>query len=162
MLLFEGRPQRQIFLLPPTLDTLTSYAREVVHVVNAYLRARNERHLQGTVYSRAVQQPDFSDGTRGITAVRFAMAPGPIPQNALVREGDAAETTQLVSLLRGQVNVSVPPYLNERRQVRIYSANDVFFLKPSETRCWTRTVGLNDADVILADHWIKGQNVSIA
>jgi N-6 DNA Methylase len=156
MLLFEGRAQRQESIDPPTIVSLTSYASEVVHVVNGYLRARNERHLQATVYLRTQTRPRLDDSTRAITAVRFVMVSGPASDIPLVRQGDPAETTHLLSLLRGQLNVSIPPYLNERRRLRIYGSNDVFFLKPSEARCWTRTVGINDADVILADHWIRG------
>jgi len=68
----------------------------------------------------------------------------------------------MTALLRGQVNSHIPPYLNERRQVRIYTDSDLSILKPSETRYWTRTAGINDADVILADHWIKGGHAFIA
>ena len=54
----------------------------------------------------------------------------------------------------------VPPYLNERRQLRLYGPDDLFFLKPTEARYWTATVGLNDADVILADHWLSGRDAA--
>jgi hypothetical protein len=72
-----------------------------------------------------------------------------------VHEGSAEEASRLSALFRDQADVWVPPYLNERRQLRVYNDNDLFILKPSEIRYWTRTSGLNDADVILADHWIK-------
>ena len=58
-------------------------------------------------------------------------------------------------MLRGQFESDVPPYLNERRQLRLYGEDDVFILKPTEVRYWTCTAGLNDADVILADHWLR-------
>jgi hypothetical protein len=69
---------------------------------------------------------------------------------------------QLTTLLRGQINSEVSPYLNERRQLRIYTDNDLCILKPAEVRYWTRTTGINDADVILADHWIKDGHASCA
>jgi hypothetical protein len=39
--------------------------------------------------------------------------------------------------------------------LRIYTEDALFILKPSERRYWTQTIGLNDADVILADHWLR-------
>jgi len=36
----------------------------------------------------------------------------------------------------------------------------MFILKPTEIRYWTATAGLNDADVILADHWLRRRDVA--
>ena len=74
----------------------------------------------------------------------------------------ALPIARLAALFRGQVSSEVPPYLNERRQLRIYDENALFILKPSEVRYWTRTAGLNDGDAVLADHWIKGLHASVA
>jgi len=161
MLLFEGRAQRQPFIKTPPRDVLNAYATEVVHVVNKYLRARGKHHLEAVVYPQSVVGAKLVEGTPGVTAVGFAMVSGAPSEIPAVRLGGNAETDRLAALLRGQVNFGVPPYLNERRQLRIYSENDLFVLKPAEVRCWTRTAGLNDADVILADHWIKRGHASI-
>ena len=79
-----------------------------------------------------------------------------------VRQGSEQEIARLASLFRGQVNLEVLPYLNERRLLRIYDDNALFVLKPSERRYWTRTAGLNDGDAILADHWIKGLHATVS
>ena len=50
-------------------------------------------------------------------------------------------------------NAEPNPYLNERRHLRLYVDDDLFVVKPSEHRNWTRIAALNDADAILADHW---------
>lgn len=83
------------------------------------------------------------------------MANGDPGDEPAIREGDPAELDALASLLRGQLDADIPPYLNERRQIRLYGTTDLFILKPAEVRYWTRTAGLNDADVILADHWLR-------
>ena len=88
-----------------------------------------------------------------------AGAPSEVP---CVHLGSDAEIARLAALFRGQVSSEVPPYLNERRQLRIYDENALFILKPSEVRYWTRTAGLNDGDAVLADHWIKGLHASVA
>ena len=139
-----------------------AYASEVVRTVNAYLRARGKRHLEAVIYSRHVAAGNAVDGVPGVDAVRFAMVAGAPSDTPRVHLGSEAEIERLGALLRGQVNADVPPYLNERRQLRIYDENALFILKPSEARYWTQTAGLNDGDVVLADHWIKGLHASVA
>ena len=162
MLLLEARAQRMTFVKSPEAVVLTAYAGEVIHVVNAYLRARGKRHLEAVVYPRRVAPANVADGTPGITAVKFRMVEGPPSDIPVVRMGNDSEMEHLAAMLRGQVNADVPPYLNERRQLRIYGDNELFVMKPSEVRYWMRTTGLNDADVILADHWMKGRNAVAA
>ena len=70
------------------------------------------------------------------------------------------DLANLANMLRGQLSSEVPPYLNERRVLRIYGSEDLFVLKPTEVRYWTATAGLNDADLILADHWIQTPDVA--
>lgn len=161
-LLFEGRAQRMGLVKRPSTDDLTAYASEVVRTVNAYMRARGKRHLEATIYPRRIAAASVVDGTPGVDAVRFAMVAGAPADVPCVHQGSEAEVERLGVLLRGQVSSDVPPYLNERRQLRIYDEHALFILKPSEVRYWTRTAGLNDGDVILADHWIKGLHASVA
>lgn len=161
-LLFEGRKHRMALTKRPSEDDLMAYACEVVRTVNAYLRARGKRHLEAIIYSRHVAAGNAADGVPGVDAVRFAMVAGAPSDAPRVHLSSEAEIERLGALLRGQVNADVPPYLNERRQLRIYDENALFILKPSEARYWTRTAGLNDGDVVLADHWIKGLHASVS
>ena len=161
-LLFEGRAQRMLLVARPSSDDLKAYAAEVVRTVNAYLRARGKRHLEAVIYPRHIAVGNAIDGTPGVDAVRFAMVAGAPSEVPCVHLGSDAEIARLAALFRGQVSSEVPPYLNERRQLRIYDENALFILKPSEVRYWTRTAGLNDGDAVLADHWIKGLHASVA
>jgi hypothetical protein len=83
------------------------------------------------------------------------MVEGRPDTQTVVSDGDAADLEALASVLRNSFESAVPPYLNERRQLRIYGNADLFILKPAEVRYWSRTAGLNDADIILADHWVR-------
>lgn len=161
-LLFEGRAQRMTLVRRPSCNELTDYASEVVRTVNAYLRARGKRHLEAVVYPRNIVAANAVDGTPGVDAVRFAMVTGAPTGVPSVHQGNDAEIARLSALFRGQVSSDVPPYLNERRQIRIYDENALFILKPSEARYWTRTAGLNDGDAVLADHWMTGLHASVA
>ena len=160
-LIFESRVERISAIKPPTSVLLRAYAQQVASTVNAYLRARGERHLEAIIYKkRLTAKGDLVAGVPGIAAVRFVMAPGASKRGGNVREGDPADLDRLADLLQGNFDADVPPYLNERRQLRIYGQDDLFILKPSESRYWTTTVGLNDADVILADHWLRGRDAA--
>ncbi|MGP9821231.1 N-6 DNA methylase [Salinarimonas sp. NSM] len=155
-LIFENRSERAGLITPPDTMALRAYAGQLVETVDAYLRARNVRHLEAVIYPAYVTKADLASGIPGITAVRFVMAQGGPGQEPVVRDGEPEELQALSAMLRGQFDVPIPPYLNERRQIRLYGSDDLFILKPSEVRNWTRTAGLNDADVILADHWLRG------
>lgn len=157
-LIFENRGERIQLVKSPDSSNLRDYAGEVAQTVDAYLRARNERHLEAVIYSTRLSKGDLANGVPGVTAVRFVMADGGPRDEPSVREGNPAELDALAALLRGQLDADIPPYLNERRQIRLYGATDLFILKPTEVRYWTRTAGLNDADVILADHWSRRQD----
>lgn len=154
-LIFENRKERLGLVAPPGMDELRAYARQVTLTVNAYLRARGERHLVAIVYPKRLKQADWSAGIPGVTGVRFVMEPGRPGAQSTVRDGDPADLDSLAAMLRGQFESDIPPYLNERRQLRLYGDEDLFILKPTEVRYWTRTAGLNDADIILADHWLR-------
>lgn len=160
-LLFEGRAERMTLVARPSTDDLKAYAGEVVRTVNAYLRALGRRHLEAVIYPGHLTAGNVVDGTPGVDAVRFVMVSGRPLDAPTVHLGSEAELARLTALLRGQVSSDVPPYLNERRQVRIYDEKALFILKPSEVRYWTRAAGLNDGDAILADHWIKGLYASV-
>ena len=159
-LIFENRRERCGFLLPPTQADLRAYAGQLVSAVNAYLRARGERHLQALIYPRSAAAAGWARGIPGIAAVRFVMARGAPSVDPVVRDGNVADLDALVDALRGRFEADVPPYLNERRQLRIYGDDDLFILKPAEVRYWTRTAGLNDADIILADHWVRRRDAA--
>lgn len=161
-LLFESRAQRLMLIARPSSDDLAAYASEVVRTVNAYLRARGKRHLEAVIYPRRVSTSNAIDGRPGVDAVRFAMVAGAPSGTPCVHQGSEKEVARLAAIFRGQVNSDVPPYLNERRVLRIYDENALFILKPSEVRYWTRTAGLNDGDAILADHWIKGLHATVS
>lgn len=161
MMLHE-RTERMLMVKPPGDEQIEGYAREVVRTVNAYLRAAGQRHLEAILYPHQLVGATASRGAPGIRAVRFSMTPGAPADTPVVREGSQAEIARLGDLLRGRVNAEVPPYLNERRHLRVYVENDLFVLKPSEARYWTRTAGLNDADIVLADHWISNKHAAVA
>ena len=152
-LVSEGHTSRRAAVAPPDRETLLDYGQEVVQAVNAYLRALGVRHLEGVIYPESVSNGRATRGIPGATAVRFAMGSGRPGSQPIVSEGRLSDLDALKTMLPSELDASPPPYLNERRHLRLYRADDLFIVKPAETRCWTRIAALNDADLILADHW---------
>lgn len=158
-MIFENRKARYGLVAPPDSAAITQYAAQVAATVNAYLRAKGERHIQPVIFEQPIQRADWGGGIPGVTAVRFVMAPGRVPDSPYVQSGADTDMVALAGLLRGAFTSETPPYLNERRELRIYGEKDLYILKPTEIRYWSATTGLNDADIILADHWLRGQDV---
>ena len=160
MLIFEGRKRRRLFVRPPSREPLQAYATTVASVVDGYLRTRGARHLQAAVYSAPLVGANWAEGGGGLTAVRFRMGAGAAPREPAIALGEDAELAALAEQLKGWMKSDIPPYLNERRNLRLYLGDSLFMVKPSEVRYWTRSAGLNDADVILADHWLKSSHAA--
>ena len=158
--IFENRQERVRLIEPPADSALREYAGQVAQTVNAYLRAQGTRHVEAIIYDRPLPKTKPSAWIPGVTAVRFVMVTGAPGSEPVIHMGKLTDLNTLASMLRGQFEVDVPPYLNERRKLRVYGEEDLFILKPTEVRYWTRTAGLNDADIILADHWLRRRNAA--
>lgn len=159
-LVSDNRGIRAGAIVPPTADSLKAYAGQVTSSVDRYLRARGERHLKAYVYTEGPEWGHPGSGVPGVTIVRFTMAKGGPKDQPVVLNGNNSDLEYLRALLRGTFAGPIPPYLNERRQIRIYGVADLLIMKPSEARNWTRTTALNDADIVLSDHWLhRGDTV---
>jgi hypothetical protein len=160
MLIFEGRTRRQAFVRPPNREPLHAYASAVTSVVDSYLHTKGARHLEAAVFSKPLISANWVDGAGGLTAVRFRMGVGAPPREPTIEIGEDEEISALAAQLKGWMTPELPPYLNERRNLRLYLGDSLFVVKPSEVRYWTRTAGLNDADIILADHWLQSSHAT--
>lgn len=162
MLVFEGFAQRREFVRPPKRHDLEAYADQLTTVINRFLRARGERHLEATVFDRPMSRATWTVGDPGVTAIKLNMVAGPPKATSVVHIAGGDELDRLADRLLGRLDAETPPYLNERRQMRLYVDDELFVLKPSEVRCWDRAAGLNDADLVLADHWLRGRHAADA
>ena len=154
-LIFDSPVERLKAVRPPSDTLLRQYGRQVALTVNAYLRAQGKRHLEVNVFHESSQDDSLALGFPGLTAVRFVMESGGPAEDAVVRDGDPSDLARLKPMFdsASNANAEPTPCLNERRHLRLYVDDDLFVVKPSEHRNWTRIAALNDADAILADHW---------
>ena len=154
LLVSDSVAERRRAYEKPSWEDVLKYATEVLRTINPYLRARGTRHLEAIIYRDAERGVELSASVPGATAVRFVMVPG-APTEPIVKPGNSSETVQLSARLRNAVDDEGAPYLNQNRLLRIYGDGDLFIVKPSQAKYWTRTAGLNDADTILSDHWYR-------
>jgi hypothetical protein len=157
MLIFDGRNQRLKHTEFPSEDLLKSYAETVTTTVNKFLKARGKRHLEAVIYPHLPPRPSFFRSESPMSVVSFSMETGSPEDSELIQISATSGKDLVRKLLSGTENPNVPPYLNERKHVRIYAGSTLFILKPAEIRYWTDVHALNDADMILADHWVKGK-----
>ena len=127
-LILENRRERRRLTIPPNQDVLHEYAARVAMTINAYLRAQNTRHIEAAIYRRRFTTSNFASRIPGVTAVRFRMAPGAPGLEPIVREDDPSYLDALVTKLSGYFGADSPPYLNERRVLRIYGDDELFIL----------------------------------
>ena len=50
-----------------------------------------------------------------------------------------------------QLSQEIADRIYTRRNLRIYSGDDFYIIKPAKRIYWTRSAGLNDADLILSE-----------
>jgi N-6 DNA methylase len=156
-LIFGNRPDFRRAAEVPKTEFLVEYAVEFASAVNAFLRTRGVRHLEGRVYPSRPTIPATLRATN-LTAVRFSMVSG-APNGQDVKVGRIHEIEGITDILQRNMRTDLPSYLGERRQLRIYEPDTVLIVKPAEQRYWSRTAALDDADAILADHWVSSRNV---
>ena len=127
MLIFEGRASRRVFVRPPHREPLRAYAATVASVVDTYLRTKGMRHLEAAFYSKPLISTNWSDGTGGLTAVRFRTETGAPPREPAVEDSEDAELSALAAQLQGWMKAELPPYLNERRNLASTSVTVCFW-----------------------------------
>lgn len=148
-----SRALRSQSVQPPSYDTVCAYGRQLAETINAYLRTLGRRHIEATVYPHTLGEGRASSPVHGLAVVRLAMVAGPPGPTGIVRDGANSDLERLPQILRDEIRATSSPYLHERGNLRLYDREEAFIVKPIETRYWTRTAALNDADAILGDHW---------
>ncbi|WP_146056396.1 N-6 DNA methylase [Methylobacterium sp. V23] len=138
--------------VPSRLD-LIRYASTTCRTVNAVLRFAGVRHLVASV---AMPRPGGDGPLDRFAAVRFGIRPGRAPSDTVVGM-DEGEVDAIFADLRGRLVHNPAPYLLERRSLRIYDGEQVTVVKPAQRRNWTVASGLQDGDLILADHAPGGE-----
>ena len=151
-----GQKQRIKTIQPPTSDTMRAYGRQVAETMNASLRPSSKRHLEAAVYPSALAEGEVSSPVDGQAVIRFAMVEGAPGPTGIVKDGADSDLERVARILQEETEAASSPHLRGREGLRLYNGDEVFILKPIETRYWTLAAALNDADAIIGDHWVSG------
>lgn len=151
-----GQKQRTKAVQPPGYDTMRAYGRQVAETINAVLRPSGKRHLEAAVYKSTLAGGNVSSPVHGLAVIRFAMAAGAPGPTGIVKDGADSDLERVSRMLRDEVRAANLPHLHGREGLRLHNADEVFVLKPIETRYWTTATALNDADAILGDQRESG------
>lgn len=136
------RKEDSVALREPDQDELRLYALQVIEVINPFLKTLGERVLVADVI-----EVDYSP----LQVIQFTFLPTPGRDNT-VRTIKVQELEAVLNRIAEQLPQQVADQIYTRRDLRIYSGQDIYIVKPAQKRYWSRSVGLNDADLILSEH----------
>lgn len=137
---FQGKKQSDAYYPCTTSDT-KQYARYLCRTINQFLENTPTLSAWASVFDLTHRSP------LNIVALRL----------------NRSETPGKIEILPGAV---MQPILKDieaytyrkhsesiyyRKFIRYYSSDTIYIVKPNEKRCWSRSMGLNDADEIVAE-----------
>jgi N-6 DNA Methylase len=134
--------EASIALRKPSPDELKSYALQLIGVIQPFLQTLRERVLVADVI-------EVSNSPLQVVKFSFLPAPGREP---VVQTTQAQELKVVLDSIAEQLPQQIADRIFTRRDLRIYSGQDIYIVKLAQKRCWSRSAGLNDADLILSEH----------
>jgi hypothetical protein len=136
------KQEKSSALKSPDDVELKKYAAHLISVIQPFLKTLNERTMVAEV---------FNIGTAPLQVVKFSMISTPSHRPAV----RIVEIKNLEAVLEGiarQLPQRMADRVYTRRNLRIYAGDDLYVVKPAQRRYWSRSAGLNDADMIIAEH----------
>jgi hypothetical protein len=139
------RKERSVALRPARAEELAAYATQFTGVVDEFLSVRDKQELVAELF----EVP--TESRLRVVKFRSVARPARPPKMRLVTCQDLGRVLeQIAKVLSGQGESTDRVYT--RRHLRVYGPGEVYIVKPAQTRFWTRSAGLNDADAVLAEH----------
>ncbi len=134
--------EASIALRKPNLDDLKLYALQLIGVIQPFLQTLRERVLVAEVIEVS-KSP--------LQVVKFSFVPAPAPEH-IVQTTQAQELKAVLNRIAEHLPQQIADRVYTRRDLRIYTGQDIYIVKPAQKRYWSRSAGLNDADLILSEH----------
>ena len=126
----------------PKLTELETYSLHLIDVIQPFLKTLNERKMVADV---------FNISKAPLQVVKFSIVSNPSHRPVV----QTVEIENLEAVLEGiarQLPQRIADRVYTRRNLRIYAGDDLYVVKPAQRRYWSRSAGLNDADMIIAEH----------
>lgn len=126
----------------PKLAELESYAKHLISVIQPFLQTLNERTIVADV---------IDVGKAPLQIVKFRLIPIS-ERNQIVQTILGQQLETVLNRIAEQLPQQIANRIYTRRDLRIYAGEDIYIVKPAKRIYWTQSAGLNDADIILAEH----------
>ncbi len=139
-----------MFWTVPSLTELETYCHQFIQVLQPFFQTLREVTINAEI---------FETRKAPLQVIKFSLAP--IAHNDLpirVTEGQALE--DVLERIALQLPAKLADTVYTRRNLRIYTQNAFFIVKPSQRRHWSRRAAIEDVDAIIAEQ-LKGNYASI-
>ncbi|BCL33613.1 class I SAM-dependent DNA methyltransferase [Nostoc sp. MS1] len=140
-----NKRKKSVALKTPLAIDLEAYAIQFMSVIKPFLQTLNQRSIVADI---------FTIPKTPLQVVKFSIVPYPGREPVI----QTVQTGDLVTVLKS-IAEQLPPQLADRvftrRNARIYAGEYLYIIKPAQLRYWSRSVGLNDADTVLIEHFRK-------
>jgi hypothetical protein len=134
--------EESIALQRTRISELELYATELISIIRPFLQTLRERVLVAEVIE-VINSP--------LQVVKFSFLPAPEPEH-IVQTTQAQELKAVLNRIAEHLPQQIADQIYTRRDLRIYTGQDIYIVKPAQKRYWSRSAGLNDADLILSEH----------
>lgn len=134
----------------PKSDELVQYAKSLISAIKPFLKTLNERTIVADV---------INVGNAPLQVVKFSLVSTPGRQET-IRILPVQELETVLKSIAEQLSDRIADKIYTRRNLRIYVGEDIYIVKPAKLIYWTRSAGLNDADIILSEQ-LKANRDSI-
>lgn len=126
----------------PNNSQLEDYAKSLISVIQPFLNTLNERKIVAEI---------FDAGKAPLQVIKFSIISTSSSKNT-VEKISVQELEPLLKSIAQKLPEQIADRIYTKRNVRIYLENEVYIVKPAKLIHWSRSAGLNDADIILAEH----------
>jgi len=134
--------ENSIAIKKPNIDELKLYALQLIGVIQPFLQTLRERVLVANILEVS-KSP--------LQVIKFSLVTAPT-QEQIVQTTQAQELKVILGRIADQLPQQIADRIYTRRDLRIYTGQDIYIIKPAQKRFWSRSAGLNDADLILSEH----------
>ena len=118
-----------------------AYAMQFMDVIKPYLTTLNLHRIVAEV---------IDVGSAPLSVVRFKIAPTADKVND-IQITSHQELQSVLESIASKLPHQLADRVYTRRNLRIYNGDDIIIVKPSQKRFWSRSSGLNDASLVLAE-----------
>ena len=134
----------------PELPELEMYCQQFMQVLQPYFQTLQEVTVKAEV---------FEINKAPLQVIKFNLVPLADTSSSIqIIQGQALE--DVLARIAIQLPVKLADTVYTRRNVRIYTKNAFFIVKPSQRRQWSRRAAIEDVDTIIAEQ-LKGNYASI-